>query len=217
MSKKFGKTELTLLEDKVRNIKGGNPKDCHLSIVDFESLFGIDNEGATLLHKTFDSDKNGTIEWNELLGGLAILSTGSTEEKAEMMFNTWDADGNGSLDEKEVYQMMHSSITIAAAAIVNSMMGPMGDLMSTLSEKQASELRTEISESIQTNINQEDVEEAVKLLFKEADIDNDGKITLEEFKLHCQSNDNAISPFVEALTNVVKPITNKEEENCEQM
>eukprot|EP00941_MAST-03F_sp_MAST-3F-sp1_P004388 g4388.t1 len=69
----------------------------------FSSLPGL---YAERLYQCFDADSNGSIDFKEFLGGLAVLSRGSRREKAEFIFRLYDLDGNGTVTGQELRSML---------------------------------------------------------------------------------------------------------------
>ncbi|KAJ5075353.1 calcium binding protein [Anaeramoeba ignava] len=201
----FGKKQIKALAAAIKKLKGGNPKQCHLSIEDFQTLFGLDEKGAALVHKVFDLDGNGTIEFNELISGFTLLSNESDEKKAHFLFQIWDADGNGVLDREEIYQMVYSTVSISAALIASELAEELGKLIGMKVDTESSEFKTKTQMEISQKIDPQDVQNAVNDLFEQIDENGDGEISLEEFTNHCKSNENSLAPFVEAIQKVLKP------------
>lgn len=54
----------------------------------FQSFF------AERFFTLFDSDGGGTIDLNEMMEGLIMLTKGTQEEKLKFLFNVYDVDGN---------------------------------------------------------------------------------------------------------------------------
>merc|ERR1712142_975159 len=58
--------------------------------------------------RTFDSDKNGFIDFKEFLLAIDVTSSGSPEEKLNWAFSMYDVDGNGWIDLPEMTKIVRS-------------------------------------------------------------------------------------------------------------
>jgi len=76
---------------------------------------GNAEEFCAHVFRTFDSDKNGTIDFKEFLLAIDVTSSGSPEEKLNWAFSMYDVDGNGWIDLKEMTRIVKS---------IYKMMGP---------------------------------------------------------------------------------------------
>merc|ERR1711936_1212052 len=58
--------------------------------------------------RTFDSDKNGVIDFKEFLVSINVTSSGSPEQKLNWAFSMYDVDGNGYIDLEEMTKLVKS-------------------------------------------------------------------------------------------------------------
>merc|ERR1712106_1175865 len=58
--------------------------------------------------RTFDTDKNGVIDFKEFLLSIDVNSSGSAEEKLNWAFSMYDVDGNGYIDIYEMTKLVSS-------------------------------------------------------------------------------------------------------------
>merc|ERR1711983_766565 len=58
--------------------------------------------------RTFDSDKNGFIDFKEFLLAINVTSNGNPEEKLNWAFSMYDVDGNGWIDLPEMTKIVRS-------------------------------------------------------------------------------------------------------------
>eukprot|EP00088_Acartia_fossae_P014037 TRINITY_DN1747_c0_g1_i3.p1 TRINITY_DN1747_c0_g1~~TRINITY_DN1747_c0_g1_i3.p1 ORF type:complete len:197 (-),score=4.88 TRINITY_DN1747_c0_g1_i3:56-646(-) len=116
---------------------------------------GNANEFCDHVFRTFDSDKNGFIDFKEFLLAIDVTSSGSPEEKLNWAFSMYDVDGNGWIDLQEMTKIVKS---------IYNMMGPTQQL--ALDSFESPELRAEG-------------------IFKRMDINSDGRVTRQEFVRCC--------------------------------
>merc|ERR1711994_166491 len=63
--------------------------------------------------RTFDSDKNGFIDFKEFLLAIDITSAGSPEEKLNWAFSMYDVDENGMIDLNEMTRLVKSIFKVS--------------------------------------------------------------------------------------------------------
>merc|ERR1712112_441672 len=107
--------------------------------------------------RTFDSDKNGFIDFKEFLLAIDVTSSGAPEEKLNWAFSMYDVDGNGWIDLTEMTKIVKS---------IYKMMGP-----------------NQIAAAQQQGY--ETPEQRAEGIFKRMDINSDGKVTRQEFVRCC--------------------------------
>eukprot|EP00092_Neocalanus_flemingeri_P074053 GFUD01091516.1.p1 GENE.GFUD01091516.1~~GFUD01091516.1.p1 ORF type:complete len:195 (-),score=45.88 GFUD01091516.1:131-715(-) len=114
--------------------------------------------------RTFDTDKNGEIDFKEFLLSIDVTSSGTPEEKLNWAFSMYDVDGNGWIDLEEMTKLVGS---------IYKMIG---------------------THQTQTHLAKYEAEakERAKGIFKRMDINNDGKVTKEEFTKTCLEDENLI-------------------------
>jgi len=106
----------------------------------------------------FDDDRSGTIDFREFVAGMAILNRGSAEDRLRLMFRSYDLDGSGYLEPDEVYALYRTA------------------LLANGYTAQSAELE------------HENLLRTVEECFKKVDLDGDGKLDFNEFKLAVESN-----------------------------
>ena len=58
--------------------------------------------------RTFDTDRNGVIDFEEFLLAIYITSDGTAEEKLRWAFRMYDVDGNGFIDPDEMLKVLRA-------------------------------------------------------------------------------------------------------------
>merc|ERR1719430_1650313 len=109
-------------EDTISDWYKGFMVDCpggKLSPASFMKIYsqcfpaGNAKEFCEHVFRTFDSDKNGFVDFKEFLLAIDVTSSGTPEEKLNWAFSMYDVDGNGGIDlvemtnlVKSIYQVM---------------------------------------------------------------------------------------------------------------
>merc|ERR1711887_69783 len=69
---------------------------------------GNAKEFCNHVFRTFDSDKNGVIDFKEFLVSINVTSSGSPKQKLNWAFSMYDVDGNGYIDLEEMTKLVSS-------------------------------------------------------------------------------------------------------------
>jgi len=116
------------------------------------------------IFRTFDADQNGFIDFKEFLLAVNVTAAGSPEEKLDWAFSMYDLDGNGWIDLIEMTKMVKS---------IYKLIGPE-------------------QERILTSDHSETPEKKAAEIFRKMDLNNDGRITREEFIQTCTTDNNLV-------------------------
>merc|ERR1711890_61707 len=86
----------------------------------YSQCFPSGNAGAFCEHifRTFDTDKNGFIDFKEFLLAIDVTSSGTPEEKLNWAFSMYDVDGNGHIDQEEMTKIVKSIYDMLGAGAV---------------------------------------------------------------------------------------------------
>jgi len=121
---------------------------------------------ANRIFDVFDRDGNGLVDHSEFVAGLSLLCRASSDDKIRAAFNLFDLDGDGWVTYEEMLRYMISFFEVCFA------------LDSNMKKRFG-------------NITAEQVGTATaKHCFVRADVNSDGRISLEEFRLWCNSDDS---------------------------
>lgn len=122
----------------------------------------------------FDRDDNHVVDLMELICGISLLCGGSEDEKIKAVFDVFDVNQDGVISMDEMYNFLTSVFKVVLTPAVISAMHSMGvDVDSP-----------------------EDLASVTALeCFKSADLNHDGKLSLEEFKVwfHGPRNDPSLA------------------------
>jgi len=61
-----------------------------------------------LIFNVFDDNRDGTINFQEFVCALSVMTRGSPDEKLEFAFGMYDLDGNGVITRQEMTKIMQS-------------------------------------------------------------------------------------------------------------
>ena len=79
--------------------------------IDLYKLFiwtGNAEEYCQHVFRTFDTDQNGFIDFDEFLVAMYVTSAGSAEEKLTWAFRMYDVDGNGTIEPDEMGKVVEA-------------------------------------------------------------------------------------------------------------
>jgi len=115
-----------------------------------------------LIFNVFDDNKDGSINFQEFVTALSVMTRGDPNEKLEFAFHMYDLDGNGFIDKEEMAQIMEAFYKLVGPLV-------------TFSGKKY-----------------ESPQQLVEEFFDTMDVNGDGKISLEEYKDGAMKNPDII-------------------------
>jgi len=128
-------------EKELKEWHKGFQKDCptgELSKEKFISMYnsmfpnGNPEKFSENVFRTFDTNKNGTIDFREFMLALHITSNGTSEEKLAWAFRMYDIDGNGSVDFAEMKRVL--SAVLEVMGVSEGHLGRSFELFTTLNQ-----------------------------------------------------------------------------------
>eukprot|EP01118_Nematostelium_gracile_P019682 TRINITY_DN921_c0_g2_i1.p1 TRINITY_DN921_c0_g2~~TRINITY_DN921_c0_g2_i1.p1 ORF type:complete len:187 (+),score=52.69 TRINITY_DN921_c0_g2_i1:84-644(+) len=115
-----------------------------------------------LIFNVFDDNKDGSINFQEFVTALSVMTRGDPNEKLEFAFSMYDLDGNGFIDKEEMVQIMGAFYKLV------------GPLVAFSGKKY------------------ESPQQLVDEFFDAMDFNGDGKISLTEYKEGALKNPDII-------------------------
>eukprot|EP00727_Mastigamoeba_balamuthi_P011039 m51a1_g6558 hypothetical protein (216) ;mRNA; f:112275-113400 len=126
------------------------------------------------LFRVFDRDNSGSIDLNEFITGITLLSNGTLDDKAEVTFKAFDTNKNGYIEESELVEMVSASYDAAVKVALS---------LSDLSKMD--ELTSSVVSMVRTQM-----EGLARDMMQKLDTNHDGRLDLEEFKTFCRNVDD---------------------------
>ncbi|KAH3766040.1 hypothetical protein Pelo_2098 [Pelomyxa schiedti] len=143
-------------------------------------------EFAQQLFTLLDVDHSNTISYQELFGGLAVMAKGDMKDKAALVFYACDANGDGTLTRQELTQAFENAL-YNAQMLVTIQTGrtmipsfPGFDGMAILRKNAAEGAARSVE------LHRPHIQQAIDKIF-EADDNDDGVLSLEEWCTHCET------------------------------
>jgi len=128
------------------------------------STYGIEVPSDSVKNAVFDlfdRDDNGIVDMMELICGISLLCQGSEEDKIHAVFDVFDENGDGFISMDEMFKFLTSVFKVVLTPNVMGVMRSMG---------------VEVESA-------EDLASVTALeCFKAADLNQDGRLSITEFK-----------------------------------
>jgi len=122
----------------------------------------VDSFLQDLIFNVFDDNKDGSINFQEFVTALSVMTRGDPNEKLEFAFSMYDLDGNGYIDKEEMTQIMEAFYKLVGPLVTFS--GKKYDTPTILVEE----------------------------FFEAMDTNKDGRISIEEYKEGALKNPDII-------------------------
>ena len=126
----------------------------------------------------FDRDGNGVVDLAEFLAGFTLLASGGKSDKLALAFRLFDEDGDGYISRDEIERYLRAFLTVLIALQDSARTAPMSELIGLVSSS-----ATELTRKI----------------FEDADTNQDGRISFEEFGAWYNRGGYEVIPWLELL------------------
>jgi len=150
-----------------------------------------------VLWRVFDNDRNGRVDFRELLLGAAIVMKGTIDQKARALFNLHDANGDGTLTKDELQKSIKRTMKAGRKIIRASMKQlehDLGKAHAYRTEKVSDEMAKDYFVKI-----------IVEKIFSEADVDRNGTVSLEEFVAFAKRNPDTLKSLFQIAGDPIPP------------
>ncbi|XP_052785817.1 NADPH oxidase 5-like isoform X2 [Mya arenaria] len=97
---------------------------------EFKKALGVKKSFfAERFFELFDQDASGTIEMNELMDGLRMLTKGTPAQKLQFLFDVYDADGSGSIDRDELMEVLKACMEESSLSLTEDNLEDLTDAL----------------------------------------------------------------------------------------
>ena len=153
---------------------------------------------AQRLFNAFDRSGDGKVSLDELEGGLLLLCGGPAEDKVDFMFTMIDSDGDGSISQSEL-ELFVSGFFILTEDTIDSVLDTVEALLphpvgedsdgkaAHAVKNRHQDFRQRLQSTVQAVLGQKRAGIVEQALLA-ADTDNDGQISLQEWRAYCDSD-----------------------------
>ena len=154
----------------------------HWNAKGFSKIMKVHSSISGAMFKVIDTDNDGTLDFLELVKGWGTVTRGSRVQRLNLLFAIFDTNNDKSLDKAEVKVMVRSIIkSFHAAAMATTGVGG-SNLSQVANLKKAQRAAKDLDPKDLDAKFEVEVSRVGEALFKVCDVNNDGKIDLEEFQ-----------------------------------
>ncbi|XP_057314478.1 trafficking protein particle complex subunit 12-like [Hydractinia symbiolongicarpus] len=137
----------------------------------FAEVFGMTELVIEQLFEAFDRDKNGLVDMEEFVTGMALCLHGSVKEKCKLLFKIFNLDGDDGISKEELSAVLTSCLQSAQAVLLSTLKS---EGISGCEETVANQTGTAMMVSVV-------VDKIVKDAFEKCDLSGTGKLEINEF------------------------------------
>jgi len=178
---RYNDKELTLLDRMFQDLANRSPDET-MSKETFLQYFNLPGILGERLFAVFDAKKNGVIDFEEFVNGLARYNRGSLQEKIEMLFQMYDMNGHQSVNPEELSLILYSVITPTTSLFYAKNASLKG-----LREDKETNTITHVSK-----LTRQTVQKMVSDAFEFCDSNKDGLLSKDQFTQWVKQNPGAL-------------------------
>ena len=146
---------------------GSNRTEHGIDIDTFGEYFSYPGVLREQIFKVFDTNGDGLIDREEFMRGLAMCCRGELEDKLRFCFGMFDLSGDGYIDRSELHRCL-ASTAFASFALLQAVAMEHGLVL-----EQSQLIPAEFEKEVNTMVDD---------AFRRQDINDDGKLSYDEFK-----------------------------------
>jgi len=133
----------------------------HSKLLDSEGVSHPSDAVKNAVFDLFDRDDNGIVDMMEIVCGISLLCKGGDEEKVEAVFVCFDATGDGFITQEEMVLFLTTVFQVICTPAVMEAVNATGVVVDSTADMAAA---------------------TAAECFEQADVNHDGKLSLDEFK-----------------------------------
>ncbi|KAJ3440901.1 sh3 domain-containing [Anaeramoeba flamelloides] len=202
-------------DSEKRKIVTLDPTDVSLEYLQY--LYGIGYNAAEVLHETFDSDHDTVVSVLDLQKGIQILKDGLIEEKANFLFNSWDSDGSGGISSEEMYDIIYGIfVLINSYSLCKFTKKAIFEEMENADPQVKFQFDRNFNNLVLKSLKEINVDKLIESIYTSTTTNQDNEIELEEFIKYSKTENNVVSKFIKAFSQILEEFTEQLEEKNEK-
>ncbi|KAJ3433996.1 calcium binding protein [Anaeramoeba flamelloides] len=206
---------LSSKDSEKRKIVTLDPTDVSLKYLQY--LYGIGPNAADVLHKTFDQDHDDVISVIDMEKGIKILKGGSIEEQAKFLFNSWDSDGSGGISSEEMYDILYGIfILINSYSLSKFTKKSIFEEMENADPQVKFKFDRNFNNLVMKSLKEINVDKVIESIYTSTTTNESNEIELEEFIKYSKTENNVVSQFLKAFSQILKEFLEQLEDQNEK-